>query len=101
MQFLLFSNHFTSVMSPLSPPVLAEFVDTEIKKLGVTNCYFPIFVSKSALEKEKEHVEDFAPEVGGVTNLALGVGSVVTVPHIPCQRHTVSAPSGCLGDKVR
>ena len=47
--------------------VTAEFVDTEIKKFGVTNCYFPIFVSKAALEKEKEHVADFAPEVGVVT----------------------------------
>ena len=35
----------------------------EIKKLGVENVYFPIFVSKSALEREKTHIEDFAPEV--------------------------------------
>ena len=32
--------------------------------MGVENCYFPMFVSKAALEKEKEHIEDFAPEVG-------------------------------------
>ena len=40
------------------------FFDVEIKKLGVSNCYFPMFVSQGALEREKEHVEDFAPEVG-------------------------------------
>lgn len=31
--------------------------------LNVEDCYFPIFVSKAALEKEKEHIADFAPEV--------------------------------------
>ena len=41
--------------------------DKEIKKLGVKNGYFPLFVSKSALETEKEHVEGFAPEVAWVT----------------------------------
>lgn len=37
--------------------------DRAIKKMGVENCYFPMFVSHSALEREKEHIEDFAPEV--------------------------------------
>lgn len=41
--------------------------DAEIRKLGVQNCYFPIFVSKAALEKEKTHIADFAPEVAWVT----------------------------------
>ena len=40
-----------------------DFFDSEIKKLGVENCYFPMFVSHSALEREKEHIADFAPEV--------------------------------------
>lgn len=43
--------------------VIKDFFDTEIKKLGVENCYFPIFVSHAALEKEKDHIADFAPEV--------------------------------------
>ncbi|BFZ12382.1 hypothetical protein BsWGS_15421 [Bradybaena similaris] len=41
--------------------------DTAIKKMGVENCYFPMFVSRSALEKEKTHIADFAPEVAWVT----------------------------------
>ena len=41
--------------------------DAEIKKLGVENCYFPMFVSKAVLEKEKDHIEGFAPEVAWVT----------------------------------
>ncbi|KAJ8309483.1 hypothetical protein KUTeg_014357 [Tegillarca granosa] len=42
---------------------IKDFFDTEIKKLGVENTYFPMFVSHHALEKEKTHIEDFAPEV--------------------------------------
>lgn len=41
--------------------------DTWIKGMGVENCYFPMFVSRDALEKEKEHIADFAPEVAWVT----------------------------------
>lgn len=46
---------------------IKEFFDREIKKLGVENCYFPMFVSQAALEKEKTHIADFAPEVAWVT----------------------------------
>jgi len=46
---------------------IKDFFDAEIKKLGVQNCYFPIFVSHAALEKEKDHIADFAPEVAWVT----------------------------------
>lgn len=42
---------------------IKEFFDTGIKKLGVENTYFPMFVSHAALEREKAHIEDFAPEV--------------------------------------
>lgn len=45
---------------------IKDFFDREIKKLGVENCYFPMFVSQAALEKEKSHIEDFAPEVNSV-----------------------------------
>ncbi|XP_059171364.1 bifunctional glutamate/proline--tRNA ligase-like [Physella acuta] len=41
--------------------------DAAIRKMGVENCYFPMFVSHSALEKEKTHIADFAPEVAWVT----------------------------------
>ncbi|KAM6405368.1 bifunctional glutamate/proline--tRNA ligase isoform 4-T4 [Pluvialis apricaria] len=46
---------------------IKNFFDAEIKKLGVENCYFPMFVSQAALEKEKTHIADFAPEVAWVT----------------------------------
>ncbi|CAI4224258.1 unnamed protein product [Auanema sp. JU1783] len=46
---------------------ITNFFDGEIKKLGVKNCYFPMFVSNAALEREKTHIADFAPEVAWVT----------------------------------
>jgi prolyl-tRNA synthetase len=46
---------------------IQAYLDAEIKKLGVRNAYFPIFVSQTALEKEKTHLIDFAPEVAWVT----------------------------------
>ena len=46
---------------------IQNFFDAGIKGLGVSNCYFPMFVSQSALQKEKDHIADFAPEVAWVT----------------------------------
>ena len=46
---------------------IKAFFDSRIKADGVENCYFPMFVSKGALEREKDHVEGFAPEVAWVT----------------------------------
>lgn len=43
------------------------FLDAKFKSIGVKNCYFPIFVTKDKLEREKEHLEGFAPEVAWVT----------------------------------
>jgi prolyl-tRNA synthetase len=44
-----------------------EWFDAEIKKLGVQGCYFPMFISAGRLEKEKDHLEGFSPEVAWVT----------------------------------
>jgi len=46
---------------------IQSFIDTEIKKLGVQNVYFPLMVSERALNAEKDHLEGFAPEVAWVT----------------------------------
>ena len=46
---------------------IQEYFNNLIKKIGVKNCYFPLFVSQKALFKEKEHVEGFSPEVAWVT----------------------------------
>ena len=41
--------------------------DNEFKKTGHKNVYFPLLIPESYLNKEKEHVEGFAPEVAWVT----------------------------------
>ncbi|EDW14211.1 bifunctional glutamate/proline--tRNA ligase [Drosophila mojavensis] len=46
---------------------IKNWFDAEITRRGVKECYFPIFVSKAALEREKDHIADFAPEVAWVT----------------------------------
>ncbi|KAJ3674855.1 hypothetical protein LUZ60_005471 [Juncus effusus] len=46
---------------------LQVFFDAEIKKMKIKNAYFPLFVTENVLEKEKDHVEGFAPEVAWVT----------------------------------
>ncbi|XP_050551484.1 bifunctional glutamate/proline--tRNA ligase isoform X9 [Spodoptera frugiperda] len=47
---------------------IRNFLSAEFRKLGVKDGYFPIFVSKAALEREKDHIADFAPEVAWVTH---------------------------------
>lgn len=42
---------------------IAAQVDKTIKAMGFENAYFPMFVSNAALQREKDHIEDFAPEV--------------------------------------
>jgi len=41
--------------------------DILIKKQGIRNAYFPLFVSETKLIKEKDHIEGFSPEVAWVT----------------------------------
>ncbi|KAG6436412.1 hypothetical protein SASPL_101310 [Salvia splendens] len=47
--------------------IMHNFFDAEIKKMNIKNCYFPLFVSSTVLQKEKDHIEGFAPEVAWVT----------------------------------
>jgi prolyl-tRNA synthetase len=42
-------------------------MDRRIKETGHVNAYFPLFVPKSLLEREKEHVAGFSPECAWVT----------------------------------
>ncbi|GAB9468704.1 Proline-trna ligase [Globisporangium polare] len=46
---------------------VVAYLDSRFKSIGVKNCYFPIFVSSEKLQKEKDHLEGFAPEVAWVT----------------------------------
>ncbi|MCL1913914.1 MAG: proline--tRNA ligase [Eubacteriaceae bacterium] len=48
--------------------MLQAAFDKEFKKTGHQNMYFPLLIPESYLNKEKEHVEGFAPEVAWVTH---------------------------------
>ncbi len=47
---------------------IQKILDKKFKELGHKNCYFPLLIPESMLNKEKEHVEGFAPEVAWVTH---------------------------------
>lgn len=43
-------------------------LDARFKALGHENVYMPMFIPESLLQKEKDHIEGFAPEVAWVTH---------------------------------
>ncbi len=47
--------------------LIQKQLDDRFKETGVSNVYLPMFIPESLLEKEKDHVEGFAPEVAWVT----------------------------------
>jgi len=47
---------------------ITSWLDAEFKKTGHVNAAFPILIPLSFFEKEKEHVEGFAPELAVVTH---------------------------------
>lgn len=48
---------------------IQSILDKKFKELGHQNLYMPLLIPESLLNKEKEHVEGFAPEVAWVTEL--------------------------------
>ncbi len=46
---------------------IQHILDAEFKKLGHENVYLPMLIPESLLQKEKDHVEGFAPECAWVT----------------------------------
>ncbi|WP_186576673.1 proline--tRNA ligase [Aquibacillus kalidii] len=47
---------------------IRDILDKKIKETGHQNMYFPMFIPESLLQKEKDHIEGFAPEVAWVTH---------------------------------
>lgn len=58
-------------------------LDRRFKETGVENVYMPMFIPESLLQREKDHVEGFAPEVAWVTQ-----GGLETLPERLCVRPT-------------
>lgn len=48
--------------------LIQKQLDARFKETGVENVYLPMFIPESLLQKEKDHVEGFAPEVAWVTH---------------------------------
>ncbi len=48
--------------------LIQKQLDDMFKETGVQNAYLPMFIPESLLQKEKDHVEGFAPEVAWVTH---------------------------------
>lgn len=46
---------------------IQKVFDEVIKKAGVKNAYFPLFIPERFLKREKEHIEGFSPELAVVT----------------------------------
>ncbi|MBB6454089.1 prolyl-tRNA synthetase [Salirhabdus euzebyi] len=47
---------------------IRDVLDKKIKDTGHENVYMPLFIPESLLQKEKDHIEGFAPEVAWVTH---------------------------------
>ncbi len=48
--------------------LIQKQLDQRFKDTGHQNVYMPMFIPESLLQKEKDHVEGFAPEVAWVTH---------------------------------
>ena len=47
--------------------LIQKYLDNKFKETGHENVYMPMLIPESLLQKEKDHVEGFAPEVAWVT----------------------------------
>ena len=46
---------------------MQKILDASFKQVGVENVYMPMLIPESLLQREKDHVEGFAPECAWVT----------------------------------
>jgi prolyl-tRNA synthetase len=47
---------------------IQKYANEEFKKVGVKNIYLPLLIPEDLLNKEKDHIKGFAPEVAWVTH---------------------------------
>ena len=75
---------------------IKNIFDKEFKKTGHVNAYFPLFIPKSFLNKEAEHVEGFAKECAIVTHSRLKVneeGSLAPDPDSKLEEEVIVRPT--------
>ena len=70
--------------------------DKQFKKTGHVNAYFPLFIPKSFLEKEADHVDGFAKECAVVTHSRLKVNDdnqLITDPESKLEEEIIVRPT--------
>ena len=76
---------------------MKDELDRMFKETGHTNAYFPLFIPKSYLSKEADHVEGFAKECAVVTHYRLKVdeenGGVVVDPDARLEEELIVRPT--------
>jgi prolyl-tRNA synthetase len=76
--------------------LIKETFDGMIKETGHVNAYFPIFIPKSFLAKEAEHVEGFAKECAVVTHTRLKTDetqNIVVDPESKLEEEVIVRPT--------
>jgi len=75
---------------------IKDQLDQMFKETGHTNAYFPLFIPKSYLSKEADHVEGFAKECAVVTHYRLKndpKGGVVVDPDAKLEEELIVRPT--------
>lgn len=75
---------------------IKEILDKKFKETGHENAYFPLFIPKSYLSKEAEHVEGFAKECAVVTHYRLKNGEdgeIVVDPDAKLEEELIVRPT--------
>ena len=74
-----------------------DALDKMFKETGHTNAYFPLFIPKSFLSREAEHVEGFAKECAVITHYRLkndpNGGGVVVDPEAKLEEELIVRPT--------
>ena len=69
---------------------IQKSLDALFKETGVENVYMPMFIPESLLQKEKDHVEGFAPEVAWITHCSVTCILKSCSPIAICPRSIIS-----------
>ncbi len=72
---------------------IQQDLDRRFKETGHVNAYFPLFIPKSFLEKEAEHVDGFALECAVVTHSGLESGNEGLTPSKPLAEPLIVRPT--------
>ncbi|HXR82554.1 MAG TPA: aminoacyl--tRNA ligase-related protein, partial [Saprospiraceae bacterium] len=76
---------------------MRDRLDSEFKRTGHVNAYFPLFIPKSFLSREAEHVEGFAKECAVVTHSRLKAdpvnGGLMVDPEAKLEEELIVRPT--------